>query len=223
VLNIFQNYKVVLFDLDDTLYQEIEYLKAAFHAIGQFFEKEYALNALQIEDFLITIFTKQGRKNLFNQCFKHFELEINAKKRKSTDLFRDHRKGALVENIFVEQCLNILRTVELREKIRFYPFVYEVIPKLLKQGKQIFIITNGNVLQQENKLKHLEWNGMDVSITVVFANQFAPKPSPKVFTDFLEPNFNLKNKSILFVGNAETDAEFSSNIGVDFLHVDYFK
>jgi HAD superfamily hydrolase (TIGR01549 family) len=216
MLNIFQNYDIILFDLDDTLYPEIAYLQATFHAIGQFFEKKHALNALEIEGFLTTTFTEQGRKNLFNQCFNHFETIKKTKKGKNTE-------GVLLENIFVETCLNILRTVEIREKIHFYPFVYEVVPELAKQGKQIFIITNGNALQQKNKVKHLEWKGLDASITVVFANEFAPKPSPKVFIDFLEPNFNLKNKSILFVGDAETDAEFSRNIGVDFLHVDYFK
>jgi HAD superfamily hydrolase (TIGR01549 family) len=223
MLHIFQDYNVVLFDLDDTLYPEIEYLKAAFAAIGQFFEKEYALNTRKVEDFLTTTFTKQGRKNLFNHCFHHFKEEIQGKKHENTDLSRDYREGVLLENIFVEQCLNILRTLEIAEKIRFYPFVYKIIPQLIKQEKQIFIITNGNTTQQKNKVKHLQWNGMDASITIIFANQFAPKPSPKVFTDFLEPNFSLKNKSILFVGDAETDAEFSRNIGVDFLHVDYFK
>jgi HAD superfamily hydrolase (TIGR01549 family) len=216
MLNIFQNYDIVLFDLDDTLYPEIEYLQAAFGAIGQFFEKKYALNAWQLEEFLTTTFIKHGRQNLFNQCFNHFKEEIQDKKRKNTE-------GVLFENIFVEQCLNILRTVEIPEKICLFPYVYEIFPQLLAQEKQIFIITNGNITQQKNKIKQLEWNGMDASITVVFANQFAPKPSPKVFTDFLEPHFHLKNKNILFVGDAETDAEFSRNIGVDFLHVDSLK
>jgi HAD superfamily hydrolase (TIGR01549 family) len=216
MLHIFQDYNVILFDLDDTLYPEMDYLKPAFAAIGHFFEKKHALNAQQVEDFLTTTFTKYGRQNLFNQCFNHFKEEIKGKKRENTE-------GVLSENIFVEQCLNILRTVQIREKIRFYPFVYEVIPQLIKQGKQIFIITNGNIIQQKNKVKHLDWDSIDTYITVIFANQFAPKPSPKVFTEFLEPNFSLKNKRILFVGDAETDAEFSRNIGVDFLHVDYVK
>jgi HAD superfamily hydrolase (TIGR01549 family) len=223
MLHIFQDYNVVLFDLDDTLYPEMDYLKPAFAAIGHFFEKRHALNAQQVEDFLTITFTRQGRKNLFNQCFNHFEEEIQGKKRQNTDLSRDYREGVVFENIFVEQCLSILRTVEISKKIHLFPYVYEVLPVLKRQGKQIFIITNGNITQQKNKVKHLQWNGLDESITLVFANQFAPKPSPKVYTEFLEPNFNLKNKSILFVGDAETDAEFSCNIGVDFLHVDYFK
>ena len=223
MLNIFAQYDTIFFDLDDTLYPEIAYLKAAFAAIGQFSETHYALNAQQVEDFLTTSFIKYGRQNLFNQCFKHFEAAIKASKCENTDLSRDYREGVLLDHIFVKNCLNILRTVEIKEKIRLYPFVYKLIPELIKQEKQIFIITNGNITQQKNKVKHLQWNGIYASVTTVFANQFAPKPSPKVFTDFLQPNFNLKNKSILFVGDAETDAEFSRNINVDFLHVDYFK
>ena len=229
------NYDVYLFDLDDTLYPEIAYLKAAFKAISIEFEEKNALNAGEIELFLTHTFLKEGRKNLFNKLFNYLlkdlnNLELNTsntpKKHKNTDggtTSRFLREGVLLEKTIVNICLNTLRTVKITEKIDLFPYVYALIPQLLAQNKQIFVVTNGTVVQQKNKIAALNWQNLDTSLTFVFAHLFAPKPSSKVFDDYLEPNFHLKNKKILFIGDAETDAAFSQNCGIDFLHVDFLK
>ncbi len=221
----FSNYNAIIFDLDDTLYPEIAYLEAAFKAISKELEHKYALNAIKIEAFLMSTFIKDGRKNLFNKCFNYVLNELNNAQLNHQNLIKKHEntEGVLSENTFINTCLNILRTVQITEKINLFPYVYDLIPQLIAEKKQIFVLTNGHVSQQKNKINSLHWNNLVPSITFVFANEFAPKPSSKVFTDFLEPNFQLKNKTMLFIGDAETDALFSQSIGIDFLHVDFFK
>ncbi len=216
----FKNYDTIIFDLDDTLYPEIAYLKAAFQAISKEFEAEYAVNAADIESFLIKTFEKEGRQQLFNKCFNHF---LKGKKASKSALKPQNTEGAYFEKNGVDCCLHILRTVKIEEKITLFPYVYDLIPQLLAEKKQIFVVTNGNPTQQRNKIAHLDWQNLDAHITFIIANEFAPKPSPKVFDDFLEPNFHLKNKKIRFIGDSETDAQFSQNIGADFLHVDFLK
>lgn len=217
----FQNYDTIIFDLDDTLYPEIDYLKPAFKAIGKAFEAKYAINALEIEQFLIQTFEKKGRSMLFNKCFNHFLKTENQGENEAEN--RQNTEGGYFEKNMIKDCLLILRTVDIKEKIPLFPHVYDLIPQLLAEKKQIFVLTNGNPQQQRNKIAHLDWQNLDTHITFVFANEFAPKPSPSVFSDFLEPNFPIKTKKTLFVGDAETDAEFSQNVGFDFLHVDYLK
>ena len=217
----FQNYNAIIFDLDDTLYPEIEYLKPAFKAISEAIEAEYTVNALEIEHFLIKTFENEGRSMLFNKCFNHFiktenEAENKAKNEQNTE-------GVYFENMSIHSYLQILRTVKIPNKIALFPYVYRLIPQLIAEEKQIFVLTNGNPTQQRNKIAHLDWQNLDAQMTFVFANEFAPKPSPRVFNDFLEPNFHLKTKKTLFIGDAETDAEFSQNVGFDFLHVDYLR
>ncbi len=209
----FQNYDTIIFDLDDTLYLEIDYFKEAFQAISTHFEENSSVNAIEIAHFLTTTFIENGRQNLFNQCFNRYFSHENAQ----------NTEGVVSEDFFVNTCLTILRTVKIKDKIALFPYVYTVLPQLLLEKKQIFVVTNGNVQQQKNKIQYLDWQNLDTQITFVFANEYAPKPSPKVFSDFLVPNFNLKNKRMLFIGDAETDAQFSQNIGADFLHVDFFK
>lgn len=223
--SIFKDYDVYLFDLDDTLYPEIAYLKAAFKEIGNAFEGQYALNPTEIESFLIHTFLKEGRQKLFNKLFNYLLNDLNYLELNTFNSLKKHKntEGGLSEQKFVHLCLNILRTVQLVEKIDLFPYVYALISQLLAQGKQIFIVTNGHVAQQQNKIAALNWQNLDTSLTFVFANLFVPKPSSKVFNDYLEPNFHFKNKKILFIGDAETDAEFSQNCGIDFLHVDFLK
>jgi phosphoglycolate phosphatase-like HAD superfamily hydrolase len=213
----FQNYDTIIFDLDGTLYPEINYLTPAFKAISEAFEAKYAVNALEIEQFLIRTFEKEGRSMLFNKCFNHFlKTENDAENDENTE-------GGYFYDMPIAHYLDILRTVKIAQKIALFPYVYRLIPQLVAEKKQIFVLTNGNPKQQRNKIAHLDWQNLDKHITFVFANEFAPKPSPTVFSDFLEPNFHLKTKKTLFIGDAETDAEFSQNVGFDFLHVDNFK
>lgn len=217
----FQNYDTIIFDLDDTLYPEIEYLKPAFKAISEAFEAEYAINALKIEQFLIRTFEHEGRQMLFNKCFNHFLKTDN--KTESEGKNEENTEGVYFEDMPITEYLQILRTVKIAQKIALFPYVYDFIPQLVAEKKQIFVLTNGNPKQQRNKIAHLDWQHLDAHITFVFANEYAPKPSAKVFSDFLEPNFHLKNKKTLFIGDAETDAAFSQNVGFDFLHVDFLK
>jgi HAD superfamily hydrolase (TIGR01549 family) len=187
-------------------------MKPAFKAISEAFEAEYAINALKVEQFLIRTFEHEGRQMLFNKCFNHFLKRDNKAENEGKN--EENTEGVYFEDMPITEYLQILRTVKIAQKIALFPYVYDLIPQLVAEKKQIFVLTNGNPKQQRNK--HL-----DAHITFVFANEYAPKPSPKVFSDFLEPNFHLKNKKTLFIGDTETDAEFSQNIGFDFLNVDF--
>lgn len=217
----FQKYDTIIFDLDDTLYPEIEYLTPAFKAISVEFEAKYAVNALEVERFLIQTFENEGRSMLFNKCFNYFLKTENEVGNEAENGF--YTEGLYFEDMPIHTYLQILRTVKVAQKIPLFPYVYRLIPQLIAEKKQIFVLTNGNPTQQRNKIAHLDWQNLDTHITFVFANEFAPKPSSRVFSDFLEPNFHLKTKQTLFIGDAETDAAFSQNVGFDFLHVDYFK
>ena len=225
----FQHYDTIIFDLDDTLYPEIEYLTPAFKAISEVIEAKYAVNALEINRFLIKTFEKEGRSMLFNKCFNHFlKIENETENGRGNEGENEVENGQNTEGVYFEDMpistyLQILRTVKISQKIALFPYAYRLIPQLLAEKKQLFVLTNGNPQQQRNKIAHLDWQNLDAQMTFVFANEFAPKPSPRVFSDFLEPNFHLKTKKTLFIGDAETDEIFSQNVGFDFLHVDYLK
>lgn len=60
--------KVVIFDLDDTLYKEIDYLRSAYKEISDFIESEY--DKREIYEFMISCY-KAGR-NTFAEVIREY-------------------------------------------------------------------------------------------------------------------------------------------------------
>ena len=57
----------------------------------------------------------------------------------------------------------------------------DLMTNLRNQGINLYIITNGNPIQQKNKVKHINWHGMVDNITFIYANEYMPKPDPTSF------------------------------------------
>jgi hypothetical protein len=78
-MNLFNQYNSVIFDLDDTIYPEIEYLKKAYRFIAQSVIKaESRLNSTEDEifSFLIYTFTNEGRDKLFQKMIDKFNINF---------------------------------------------------------------------------------------------------------------------------------------------------
>jgi HAD superfamily hydrolase (TIGR01549 family) len=79
------------------------------------------------------------------------------------------------------------------------------------------VITNGNPQQQKNKIKQINWQGLDSKIRFILANEFIPKPNPGSFKET-----NIKQTELsqtVYIGDSNTDEEFAANIGIAFIHI----
>lgn len=189
-----ERYSDILLDLDDTLYEERLYLFEAYKQIGVFVEAVHNISAQAIECYLIEGFIKSGRKGLFDSCINYFALP-----------------GSLIDKM-----LEILRTVSFEQPLELKGFVLPFISMLMDKGKRIFVITNGNVRQQQNKVKNIDWKKLDASINFVYANDFEPKPSRCVFDEL---NKNYVFKKAVYIGDSEVDREFALNCKIPFIDV----
>ena len=61
--------KVVLFDLDDTLISEYEYIKSGYRAIADYLSESYTICSKQIYEELLDLFHDE-KKNVFNRWFE---------------------------------------------------------------------------------------------------------------------------------------------------------
>ena len=68
-MNNIISYKAIVFDLDDTIYNEIEYLKKVFDYIS------FRLKIDEVSNFLLEEFLKNGRNNLYQKLVKKFSLK----------------------------------------------------------------------------------------------------------------------------------------------------
>ena len=73
---------VIVFDLDDTLYDEIDFVKSGFREVSEFLgDKKYF-------DFMWDEFNKNGSGKIFNKLIEKFNLEISLNK--LIEIYRFH-------------------------------------------------------------------------------------------------------------------------------------
>lgn len=73
---------VIVFDLDDTLYDEIDFVKSGFNEIKRY------LNNDKFYDFMLNDFYKNGSGKVFNNLIEEFNLDVSLQK--LIEIYRFH-------------------------------------------------------------------------------------------------------------------------------------
>tara|TARA_Y100001954_G_C15604304_1_gene499636 strand:+ start:35 stop:652 length:618 start_codon:yes stop_codon:yes gene_type:complete len=196
---IINNYQNFIFDLDDTLYDEILYLKHAYNRISEHIAVKFGYSKKIIFSYLISEFLHFGRHKLFDKLLDEFKL----------------RK----ENI--NDILNILRTVHFENKLSLNSESYKVLSFLIKNKKRVFIVTNGNIVQQKNKVNNIDWRGFENNINFIYANEFERKPSNMSFLHLVK-FFKINRKDTIMIGDSVVDENFAINSKIKFMYIDSF-
>ena len=119
--------KVVVFDLDDTLYKEIDYLKSAFQEIADYFRDQYGIYGLWGE--MLRYYRE--KKDAFQEVVDFYKRPVE--KSFLLDMYRQHKPN-----------------------IRFEPETKEVLDALHNNSEyEICMITDGRRVTQWNKIKAL--------------------------------------------------------------------
>ncbi len=191
----YQNY---VFDLDNTLYNENLYLFPIYERIGFIVSKKYGVDKVQVFNYLKGEFLRSGRTRLFDRMINYFNLELSD----------------------MDSFLMILRTHQLEKKMELYEKMRNILKELNRITSDIFIVTNGNVEQQKNKICQIQWGNV-LFKEVVFANEYKPKPSNEAL-EYLIDKYNMNRQKSLFIGDAKSDEICALSSDVDFYHVGNF-
>ena len=130
--------KVVIFDLDDTLYKEIDFLKSGYRKVAELVAKQYGCDARAIYDQLLKWY--YNGENAF-ACMNEeygFSNPIN----EYLDIYRYHHP-----------------TITLSEETK------DTLSKLKEDGAALGIITDGREITQKQKFEALgleQWIPMDM-------------------------------------------------------------
>lgn len=198
-----ESFSTIIFDLDDTLYNEIDYLKLAFGSIAKYLNKKNTLiDPNDIEKFLISTFVSNGRKNLYQKLISNFNIT----------------------NFSINEYLNILRTVKIQENsismdLLLSDFIKENILKY-----NFFIATNGNIIQQKNKIKSINIPHLK-KIAIIYCNTFGidgKKPAPK-FINYIFSEFSIPKNKMLYIGDNKIDSQAALNGSISFCYINEFK
>jgi FMN phosphatase YigB (HAD superfamily) len=188
--------KAFVFDLDNTLYPEKDFLYQVYYMIGQFIEYQETHEHDKVTRFLVDEFEQHGRTRLFDKLIDRFMLKPE----------------------YMENFLRLLRTARLPLKLLLFPQMELLLNELVKEGKQLYILTNGTPEQQFNKVMQVEWKGLQHHIKCYFSNEIKPKPAPDSLLKLMEDQ-GLELQELVFIGDGEEDRLCAGAAGVDYLDV----
>ncbi len=185
-----------VFDFDNTIYPEKDYLYQVYYMIGQFVEYQETFDHDIITKFLTDEFEANGREKLFDKLIEKFNLKEEYK----------------------ENMLRLLRTGRLPLKLLLFKEMEWIMNEVVNNNRLLFLLTNGNVEQQRNKIVQVEWNGLQKNLRCYFANEIKPKPAPDALQLLMEEHA-LSPEDVVFIGDSKEDEECAKSAGVDFYYV----
>ena len=81
--------KAILFDLDDTLYLERDFVKSGFKTVASLIQNNNGIDKEVVFNRLLSIFNSGERKNIFDSYINEFG-EINYTINELVNLYRSH-------------------------------------------------------------------------------------------------------------------------------------
>ena len=186
--------KAFIFELDDVLYPEKDYLYQVYYLFAALLEYTEFIDAKQATDTLINAYVSEGKEIVFDRLKDKFKLD---------EKYR-----------FNFNHLNI--TAKLPLKLLLYQSLLILLQDIVVDRKKIFIVTNGNPEQQLNKIKQTDWQGLEPYLICYFANEIAPKPETDSI-DLLIKDHNLQRRNILMFGNSDIDIQCADASGIDLI------
>jgi phosphoglycolate phosphatase-like HAD superfamily hydrolase len=187
-------YTSFIFELDDVLYPEKDFLLQVYYLFAQFMEYSEQLNAEEMLQFMKQEFEAAGKEGMYEKTAIKFGIPEQYKL--NFDLLN--------------------RNAKLPLKLLLFDEAMKFLQELVVDRKQVFLLIAGNPEQQLNKIKQVEWNGLEQYLRVYFANEIAEKPSPESL-EYLVQTHGLDKEQILVVGMSVLDEQMASKAGVKYL------
>ena len=125
---------IVIFDLDDTLYNEIDFVKSGFNKVSIYLAQEYKLDKEKVYKKLCTVLNKFGRGKVFNLCLMEFNIYSKEIVRKCLSIYRTHKPYISLP----AESIKVLTT--------------------LAKDNTLYVVTDGNKIVQQNKIAALKIN-----------------------------------------------------------------
>ena len=120
---------IIVFDLDEVLYDEKTYVISGFRAVSEFLEKDEAIPKKIIFEYLKRRL-KNGRERIFNDLLDNFRIYSQKNLKKCISVYRTHTP-----------------------KIKLYSDAKDCLKRL--KNYPLYIVTDGNKIVQKNKIKAL--------------------------------------------------------------------
>lgn len=166
---------VIVFDLDDTLYDESSFVRSGFDAVADYLQEVFSIPS---EDSLIYMLERlsKGRGHIFDDLLM---------------------KNVIFSIKNVKRCLSVYR--EHKPKINLYKEAIDCLDRFRKYP--IYVVTDGNKQVQHNKLNSLDLcNKVEFCYLTHRYGKDKAKPSPYCFFKICERE-NVGPCNVVYVGD----------------------
>lgn len=184
--------KAVVFDLDDTLISEKEYIKSGFKHISKLISKEHNIEAISIYESMNDLF-KEDSKNVFNRLLDKLNIKYDVEYIKY--LIHEYRSHM--------------------PSIDLYKDAQEILDCLRSNGIKLGMITDGYKITQRNKIKAL--NIEEYFECIVVTDELGReywKPHRKPY-EIVKEELGLQYEEIIYVGdNINKDFITANKLGI---------
>ena len=183
--------KIVLFDLDDTLYPELSFVKSGYKAVSEYLVKKYPLmeerpvkdgdsSSAAVYEKLYGLF-KEDPRRVFNRLLFEYDIAYEEKDIKElVKLYREHKPS-----------------------IELYPDALACLFKLKDMGCELGIISDGYHVSQKNKLEALFPGKMNLFGRVILTDELGReyyKPDCRSFI-MMKEFFKTDWTDMIYVGD----------------------
>ena len=194
--DIDQRKQAFIFELDDVIYPEKDFLFQVYYLFASFLEYIELIDAKAATDLMVNTYIAGEKDTVFDVVKEKFGID---------EKYRINFH-------------HLLLTVKLPLKLLVYKSVLDVMQEIVVDRKKLFIVTNGNPAQQLNKIKQTEWHGLEQYLICYFADEVKPKPETDAI-ELLLTEHNLQRRDVIMIGKADTDQQCAEACGVDYLSV----
>lgn len=189
--------KAFIFELDDVLYPQQDYILQVYYLFANFLEyTETVPPAGDLVEFLKKSYLASGEKGIFEKAAATFGIAEKYK----------------------ENFDRLHVSAQLPLKLELYPTIANLLQALIQDQKYIYILTKGNPLVQLNKMKHIDWQGSDDKLKVYFKDEIILVSQEEPLVYVIKDN-QLNVKDVLLVSNRESDRDIAYDVGVDYLDI----
>lgn len=184
--------KLVVFDLDDTLYNEFTYVESGFREVSKYMASKYLVNENSFFTDLIIDVKNNGRGRNFNTVLEKYNLNNKDLVKKLICIYQNHKP-----------------------KIQLYYNINNIINEIKKMGISTALITDGTMIMQKNKVESLKLaQYMDM---IIYTDEYGRenwKPNTYCYKKCLN-YFNVNPEEMVYIGdNPEKDFYGANKLGI---------
>lgn len=183
--------KAVIFDLDNTLYDEHQFVKSGYMAVSEYLSKKNKVDRKEFYKLLWNTFISHGREKVFNRALKKIGIYDKEKVKELVKVYRSHFPN-----------------------IKPYRGTFGILSQL-KRKYLLGLITDGIKSVQKRKVEALKIK--DFFDLIIYTGQYGPKnykPNTFPYLKILK-KFKIKPFESLYVGdNPFKDFKGARKLGI---------